>query len=41
LKENPDKKVEVRDMKLKKPNEELKGKTTAAVLYDTPLRFGK
>lgn len=41
LQDNPDKKVEVRDLKLKNPNEDFKGKMTAAVLYDTPLRFGK
>jgi hypothetical protein len=42
LKDNPDKAVKKVDLKLAKNfRDEKSGKITAAVLYDTPLRFGK
>ena len=41
LKDNPDKAVKKTDLKLAENTKEAPtGKITAAVLFDTPLRFG-
>lgn len=41
LRDNPDKAVKKVELKLAKQNKEAPtGKVTAALLYDTPLRFG-